>query len=250
MKLKPALGDDDRSGDRKNRLHRWLKSHQIKFKNIDLLNQSFVHTSWANEQFTDRPVESLQNNQRLEFLGDSVLGLAIAGWLYENYPQKSEGDLAKIKSYLASSDYLAPIAQSHGLGDLLLLGKGEENSGGRLKKNILADTLESFFGALFLDQGWKSARELILDWLEVRVGVTDSVVNDYKSLLQERCLKLFHEFPRYDLLATSGPEHRKQFQVSVSVKNKKLAEGQGSNKKQAEQEAAARAWKILNESHE
>ncbi len=245
----PDPGQYGLIGNRVTQLTAWLENRHLRFKSIELLNLCFIHNSWANENELEPSHLTVGNNQRLEFLGDSVLGMAIAGWLYENYPEKAEGELAKIKSYLASAEYLAPIAQSQDLGTLLLLGKGEENSGGRVKKNILADTLEAFFGAYFIDQGWEAAKSLILKWLDVRVGWTESLIKDFKSSLQELCLKLYREFPRYELIATSGPEHRKVFQVGVWLQNKKLAEGVGPSKKQAEQEAAARAWRILRESN-
>lgn len=236
----PFLGLLPSDRDRESQLHTWLAERRIRFKSLELLNLCFIHPSWANENGRESG-----DNQRLEFLGDSVLGLTVAHWLYERFPDRGEGELAKFKSQLVSADSLASVAREHRLGEVLLLGKGEENNGGRDKTNILADGLEAFWGAHYLDQGWEATRTLILEWLRLEDFRPDDWGRDHKSALQELCQRRYHEFPRYELLGTSGPDHRKSFHVAVSVAGNRLAEGLGPSKKRAEQEAARAALERL-----
>jgi ribonuclease-3 len=238
----PAVDFIKISGERIRQLEEWQESQRIRFKKLDLLNLSFIHPSYVNENYA-----ITFNNQRLEFLGDSVLGLSIVSWLYEAQPKASEGELAKLKSHLVSAENLACVARDHQFGKMLLLGKGEENSGGRDKKNILADSLEAFLGAYYLDQGWEESNRLVLEWLSPHNFIQNNFIIDYKSSLQDLCQKLYHEFPRYELVGSQGPEHRKVFTIALYIQSQKVAEGMGNSKKSAEQNAAALAYQIISQ---
>lgn len=217
----------------------WARAQNLFFRTWYLLQTALTHRSWSHERGWG------DNNERLEFLGDSVLGLVVAEWVYQTCPFRPEGELARLKSALVSAENLARVAEQRELGALLLLGKGEENSGGRRKKNILADAVESVMGAYYLDAGWEAARTAILAWLSPQEFLSRDSGKDPKTALQELCHRLYHEIPRYELLETSGPDHRKHFRVQVVVRSRALAEGEGDSKKAAEQEAAERALRVL-----
>jgi ribonuclease-3 len=224
--------------ERKKQLAAFQKTAGFKFKNIELLNLSFVHRSVSNE------TGCRQNNERLEFLGDSILGAVCATLLYQNYADKTEGDLAKIKSVAVSEDVLSSIARVLQLDTMLLLGKGEELSGGRTKKAILADTLEALIGALYLDSGYKAAFTFISQCLapELDRVIEKDYHRDYKSLLQEICQRHYHAYPQYRLVKRSGPDHEHLFWIEVNVNGANYGPGVGRNKKSAEQEAARMAY--------
>ena len=191
------------------------------------------------------------NNERLEFLGDSILGAVCAALLYKNYSDKSEGDLAKIKAVVVSEDILSEIARSLHLDEMLLLGRGEELSGGRAKKAILADAMEAVIGALFLDSGYNAVFNFVSRCLSPQIdSVTGSNYHrDFKSLLQEHCQRFFRCYPEYVLVKRSGPEHERIFWMEVRVNEQVYGPGMGRNKKSAEQEAARIAWEALNEAN-
>jgi len=227
--------------ERKKLLATFQKAAGFKFKNIELLNLSFVHRSVSNE------TGCRVNNERLEFLGDSILGAACATLLYQKYAEKTEGDLAKIKSVAVSEDVLSSIAMVLQLDTMLLLGKGEELSGGRSKKAILADTLEALIGALYLDSGYKTAFAFISRCLAPEIDrVTENDYHrDYKSLLQEVCQRYYRTYPQYRLVKRSGPDHEHMFWIEVSVNGAVYGPGIGRNKKSAEQEAARMAYQAV-----
>ena len=229
--------------ERKKQLAAFQKTAGFRFKSLELLNLSFVHRSVSNES------GCRVNNERLEFLGDSILGAACATLLYTKYAEKAEGELAKIKSVAVSEDVLSSIARVLQLDTMLLLGKGEDLSGGRTKKAILADTLEALIGALYLDSGYKAAFSFISRYLNPEIDrVTERDYHrDYKSLLQELCQRQFHTYPRYHVVKHSGPDHERMYWMEVTVNGAAYGPGAGRNKKSAEQEAARLAWQALEE---
>ena len=198
------------------------------------MNLSFVHRSALNETSYG------QSNERLEFLGDSILGAACATLLYQRFPDKPEGDLAKVKSVTVSEEVLSAVALEIQLDSMLLLGKGEENSGGRKKKAILADAMEALIGALYLDSGYKAAFALISRCFVPEIcRITEKNHHrDYKSLLQEACQQRYREYPRYRLIKYSGPEHERTYWMEVTAGGAAYGPGTGRTKKTAEQEAA------------
>jgi ribonuclease-3 len=219
------------------------KTAGFRFKSLELLNLSFVHRSVSNE------TSCRLNNERLEFLGDSILGAVCATLLYQNYAEKTEGDLAKIKSVAVSEEVLSSVARVLQLDTMLLLGKGEELSGGRTKKAILADTLEALIGALYLDSGYRAAFEFISRCLVPEIDrVTENDYHrDYKSLLQELCQRQYRSYPQYRLVKCSGPDHERMFWIEVNVNGTVYGPGLGHNKKSAEQEAARMAYQAVGE---
>ncbi|MDR2953288.1 MAG: ribonuclease III, partial [Treponema sp.] len=217
------------------------KAAGFKFKKTDLLNLSFTHRSISNETGVRA------NNERLEFLGDAVLGAVCATLLYHKFPEKSEGELAKIKAVVVSEDILAGIARVLKIDDMMLFGKGEELSGGRTKKAILADALEALIGAIFIDSGYKTAFDFVSRCLLPEIGrVTQANFRkDYKSLLQEYCQREYRTYPEYVLVKRSGPDHDRTFWTDVLINGETLGSGIGGSKKSAEQEAARMALEKL-----
>jgi ribonuclease-3 len=206
------------------------------------LNLSFIHRSLANESGLRN------NNERLEFLGDAVLGAATATLLYETLQDRSEGDLAKIKSVVVSEDILSGVARELQIDHCLILGRGEELSGGRNKNAILADALEALIGALYLDSGYKAAFAFVSRRIgpEIKRVLDNRHHRDYKSLLQELSQHLYRSYPIYKVIKRSGPEHERLFWIEVTVNAKSFGPGMGRNKKAAEQEAARIAYEELN----
>ena len=215
------------------------------FKNPELLVQSVCHSSYVNEQVDS----TLEDNERLEFLGDAVLDLAISHILMLRFKDAAEGDLSKFRATVVDEAGLYEVALRLELGEYLLLGKGEEQSRGREKPSILADTTEALIGAIYLDSGFDMAMEIIkglFSSLLGRVG-TEELVHDFKSLLQEYSQQSYKTLPRYRLIKETGPAHDRSFQVALSLKGEVLAEGEGSSKKEAEQNAAREAFFYLKE---
>ena len=205
------------------------------------MNLAFIHRSLSNE------TDSRVSNERLEFLGDSIVGVVCATLLYQKYSEKTEGELAKIKAVVVSEDILSEIARLLRLDEMLLLGKGEELSGGRAKKAILADALEALVGALYLDSGFKTAFAFLSRYLaaEIDRAAEAGYHRDYKSLLQEYSQRLYRCYPEYRLVKRCGPEHERMFWIEVCVNGKVYGPGSGRNKKSAEQEAARFACEEL-----
>lgn len=204
------------------------------------MNLAFCHRSYANERS-----DNIDNNEKLEFLGDSVLGLVISDYLFRTMLDKAEGDLARVKSFVVSEASLAEIARFLKVDNFILIGKGEEYSGGRTKKAILADCMEAVIGALYLDSGFKSVRGFILSFFvdEIDKVLENRHQKDYKTLLQEFAQKQYHSYPRYKLVRRSGPDHDRTFWIEVELDNKSFGPGKGKNKKEAEQEAASIAYR-------
>lgn len=216
----------------------------IKFSDISILNQAFVHPSLANEKEKFHQ----ENNQRLEFLGDAVLELAISEYLYRNYDFLTEGQMTKVRAFTVCESSLANIARQLALNEYLILSKGEENTGGREKASILADTFEALIGAIYIDKGYKIAYDFIIKNLEeiIKKAVNGKCGFDYKTDLQELLQKFGDEKIIYNVISESGPDHDKLFQVEVVWKDKILGKGGGKSKKQAEQMAAKAALDKIN----
>jgi ribonuclease-3 len=215
-----------------------------RFRDRGLLEHAMTHTSRANEDVSGGVVD----NESLEFLGDAVLGFVIADILFREFPSSTEGQKSKIKAALVSTTTLARQAERLQLGEHLLLGRGEEKTGGRRKQALLADGYEALIAAIYLDGGIEQARAFIAREFgplvaEVREG--GLTAQDHKSALQEYLQSRDRALPEYRLAGTIGPDHRKQFRVEVVVNGEALAEGVGPSKKDAEQEAARRALEHL-----
>ena len=199
-----------------------------------------AHRSWCAEH----PGE--QSNERLEFLGDAVLGLVVTAHVFRTYPELPEGQLAQLRASVVNSAALAEAADSLGIGAYLLLGKGENASSGREKPTILADALEALIGAVYLDGGWEAAAQLVMGLLGERIADAASGPgsSDYKTRLQELSAHQFDELPRYDVHG-AGPDHAKSFTATVFLRGRQMGTGVGRSKKQAEQAAAREAWELL-----
>lgn len=212
------------------------KSLGHRFKRADLLELALTHRSWANEQGIP------EHYERLEFLGDAILGMITAEWLYQSHPELPEGELSKRKAQLVSRPSLAHHAEKIGLGPTLRIGVGEDRSGGRTKASLLADSMEAVFGAVYLDGGLEAARDVILPMLE-EVGEEPAqlLAADAKTQLQEVTQALGLDLPDYRVAAASGPDHSKVFTVECWVGGELSGRGEGPSKKMAEQKAAAEA---------
>lgn len=229
--------------ERLEKLEDFCGKLNIKFDDYELLNLAFRHKS-----FNDMTTKAInKNNERLEFLGDSVLEISTAYYLFK-YINKCEGDLARIKSAAVSEETLAKIAKKYNFNEMLLLGQGEEVSGGRQKKAILADTVEAVLGAYFLDQGFENALLLVETMMKEEIDLIqqDKGFMDYKTELQEYCQKILHRVPKYEVVKQSGPDHDKVYWVNVHVIDKVYGPGKGKNKKEAEHAVAKLAMDIIN----
>ena len=211
------------------------------FGNITLLQNALAHSSYANERWHD----SLKSNERLEFLGDSILGMIVAEYLYEKYPNRPEGELSRMRADMVCETSLAKIAEKIGLGKHLLLGNGEEQGGGRNRPSILADAVESVIAASFLDGGMEAAKAFVYKFVLCNVPETKLKNTDYKTMLQERVQKKKNQVLAYEMVDQSGPDHDKQFVVAVSLNGQIVGKGIGSSKKRAEQDAARTAMETL-----
>ncbi|MBN2875217.1 MAG: ribonuclease III [Spirochaetales bacterium] len=212
---------------------------KFRFKDISLLNRALTHRSYVNED-----PSSLGNNERLEFLGDAVLGVVTASRLFTALGDRPEGDLARIKSFVVSEDTLSRIATNLGLDALLLVGRGEERSGGRNKKAILADALEAVLGAAYLDSGHGKAESLVLSLINPEIDnvLADRHRKDYKTLLQEFAQKWYHCYPEYELDHKAGPDHDRTYWIRCNLLGISHGPASGKTKKDAEQAAAAIAY--------
>ncbi len=210
------------------------------FRDHALLDLALTHRSFCAE----RGIEA--SNERLEFLGDSVLGFVVTTFVFAEYPQLPEGELAKLRAVVVSSETLARLANDIDLGAALRLGKGEDASGGRAKSSILADAMEAVIAAVYLDGGLEAARLVILGALEgaIREQAAGPGGGDYKTRLQELAAQLLDQLPRYQI-RHEGPDHSKRFFASVLLRGEVYGTGEGRSKKAAEQVAAREAWERL-----
>lgn len=216
-----------------------------RFDDVHLLRQALTHRSHVHVTGMDR----LESNERLEFLGDAVLGLLVNEFLYEEFEGKEEGDLTKIKSLLVCGATLARVGDRFGLGQHLFLSRSEAGTGGRKRESILADATEALIGAIYLDGGLEKAREFISRSILINVEATleEGSHRNYKSLLQETLQARYKIPPRYRVTYTTGPDHARRFTVKVTLKGSVLGVGSGTSKKQAEQRAAESALSRLSE---
>lgn len=211
----------------------------IKFINKDLLLNALTHKSYAIEK------KMKYFNERLEFLGDSIISSIVAEFLYSRYPQYDEGKLSRMKSYLVSRVSLVHWAKRIRIGKYILLSRNEESSGGKKRASLLANVFEALIGALYLDRGYEVTRSFILQFLSKLRRVVDI---DYKSKLQEIIQQKLKNTPDYRIVQETGPDHNKVFKIEVLVKKRRLGVGSGKSKKEAEQAAAHSALKIINTS--
>jgi len=215
---------------------------EYSFKDSDLLVNAFRHASYVNEQSDS----DLEDNERLEFLGDAVLELAISHLLMERFPGAEEGDLSRMRASVVDEKGLFKVAMGLELGDCLLLGRGEEQSGGREKPSILSDTMEALLGALYLDAGFDRVLEVVEKLFGNQLdGLSIEAVRDFKSLLQEYTQRTFRSLPRYRMVEETGPAHDKRFRVILTLNEEVISEGEGKSKKEAEQRAAEEAYICL-----
>jgi len=216
----------------------------VNFKDKNLLQQAFTHRSYLNEN----PSLGLEQNERLEFLGDAVLEMAITEYLYKKYPQKTEGEMTALRAALVNAVTLSEAAGELNIGDLMLLSKGETKSLGKARQYILANALEALIGAIYLNGGYEET----FDFLEKNLfGKIEEVIEkklwiDAKSLFQEKAQELESVTPAYKVLAESGPDHEKVFTMGVFLGDELIADGYGASKQEAEQDAARKALKAKN----
>ena len=212
----------------------------MEFRDGELLARALAHRSWCAE------TAGTDSNERLEFLGDAVLGLIVTDHIFRTYPLLPEGELAKVRASVVNAGVLAELAAELRLGTALLLGKGEDQSGGREKPSILADAMEAVIGAVYLDRGWDGAWGLVMRLLGERIAEAAAGPGgqDFKTRLQELAARRFDELPRYHV-ADDGPDHAKRFFATVYVAGEPHGAGEGRSKKQAEQAAAREAWQTL-----
>ena len=238
----PVLRTPKVDSTRRKELLKFQKNAGLRFRRHELLDLAFCHRSYVNETS-----DEIDNNERLEFLGDSVLGIVVADYLFRVLPDRPEGDLAKIKSHVVSEDSLAAIALNLGIDRVVNVGKGEELSGGRTKKALLSDSMEAVIGAYYLDAGYEKASRFILRYLKgpIETVLANRHRKDYKTLLQEIVQKRHHSYPKYILDKKTGPDHQRTFWMNVIVQDVLYGPGKGGNKKSAEQEAARLAYEAL-----
>lgn len=224
-----------------SRLKEFENTIGYSFKDINLLNVALTHTSYAHEC-------GCKHNERLEFLGDSVLGLCVSDFIYNNYPKLPEGELTKVRAAVVCEDCLARLAKQLNIGKYIRLGKGEAAGGGAKRASILSDAFEAVVAALYIDSGMENTKGWIIDRLkgEISQAVQGKKRIDFKTSLQELTQKGDTGKVTYKVISETGPDHAKEFITAVYVDSKQLAAGRGTSKKEAEQAAAAEAIKLLN----
>ncbi|MBE6430698.1 MULTISPECIES: ribonuclease III [Campylobacter] len=220
-----------------DKLKQIQKLLKYEFKNINLLKEAITHKS----------IKSSINNERLEFLGDAVLDLIVGEYLYHKFSTQSEGDLSKLRASLVNEDSLAKIAKELKLGEFLYLSPAEENNGGRDKQSLISDALEALMGAIYLESGLDSVKVIFIDLLEKNFPDINlnSLTKDYKTALQEVTQAQIGTAPKYELISSSGPDHKKSFEMAVLLNGKEIARATGNSKKAAEQACALKALEML-----
>lgn len=232
------------SEERRQRLEEFAAVLGIKFNDIGLLNQALTHTSYANDgHLKPRP----EHNERLEFLGDAVLELAISNYLFERYPKLPEGELTKSRAATVCETSLARKARELGFGEYLLLGNGERNSGGADRSSTLEDAFEAVIGAVYLDQGWFKAQKYVLRHMQSELSRLENGhrTKDFKTMLQELVQRDGESHISYVMLRADGPDHDKEFEFAVKINGVVKGTGIGRSKKRAEQQAAKIALEAL-----
>jgi ribonuclease III len=216
------------------------------FTDITLLDNALTHRSFVNENIAT----DCRDNERLEFLGDAVLELTVSDMLMRIFPNHAEGQLSKLRSSVVNEQPLSELARKFGIGDYLLLGKGEEGSGGRMKPSLLANAFESIIAAMFLDGGFERTAAFVGRLFEplIKEGNLSAVYKDYKTAAQEITQVLFREMPRYVVISETGPDHDKRFEISLMIGERVISTGWGKSKKDAEQQAAKMTLEALRKS--
>ena len=216
------------------------KNIDYQFKNIELLKNALTHTSYAYEHNT-------KSNEKLEFLGDSILEFISSDYIYKNYPKLKEGEMTKVRATVVCESSLYKIAKKHNFGDFLYTGKSEKVSKGNQKPAILADSVEAIIAGIYLDGGLESAKKFIIENLkdEIEIATKHVGIKDYKTVLQEKLQENGNIKIEYKIIKETGPDHDKTFEAEVLVEGKKIATGIGKNKKHAEMEAARKALKQI-----
>ena len=240
----------DKSGTKNPKLAEFQKKIKINFIDVNILKTALTHRSFLNEN----KEKSLQHNERLEFLGDAVLEFIITELLFQQYPDKTEGDLTSFRAATVKTPSLAESALSLNLGNYLYLSKGEEATGGRKRQYILANAFEALIGAIYLDQGIKIAHKFLNKYLfpKIKNIIENRLDIDNKSKLQEVVQEELGLTPSYQLISETGPDHNKNFEMGVVIGTVMLTKGTGQNKQEAEQQAAAQAlksWSELRKQH-
>lgn len=211
------------------------------YHNKALMNEALTHSSYANEGH-----KGIKNNERLEFLGDSILSLVVAEHLFTHYKHKPEGELTKIRAALVCEQSLYRFALKIGLGEYIRVGKGEEHTGGRHRPSILSDAFEAVIASIYLDGGLEEARKFVLGFIPEQLDLQKlTALNDYKTALQEIIQKNREEKIEYVLVKEAGPDHNKAFTVEVHLNSNVIGKGKGRSKKQAEQLAAKEALELM-----
>lgn len=213
-----------------------------KFKNIELLKNALTHTSYANEH-------NIKSNEKLEFLGDSILEFLSSKYIYNNYPSLKEGEMTKVRADVVCENSLYKVAIKHNFSDFLYLGKSQLMSGNNVRPAILADSVEAVIAAIYFDAGLDEAEKFIVNNLKdaIKVATQNVGMKDYKTVLQERLQIHGNVNIKYEIVDEKGPDHDKTFVAEVSCDGKKLAVGEGKNKKSAEMDAAHKALKLISE---
>lgn len=219
--------------------------HIPEFKDKKLYERVFTHRSFLNESS-----DALESNERLEFLGDSILSFIVSSYIFEHYPHLKEGELTSLRSVLTNTQTLYKFAASLDLGKQLQVSRGEESTGGRTNKTILANTFEALLGGIFIDLGLEAATKFVTDVIIAHMDevVSDQGLKDAKSMLQERTQEVNKMSPLYKIVNEEGPDHAKIYTAGVFLNNKLLAEGSGHSKQEAEKNAATNALKVVNSS--
>lgn len=220
------------------------KKFGLNFKNKDLLVQAFVHKSYLNEN----PDFNLNHNERLEFLGDAVIELIVTEYLFTNYPKKPEGELTNWRAALVNAKMMMKVAEELGFNDFLLLSRGETKELGKARQYILANTFEAVIGSVYLDCGYETAEKFIKKYLISNLPdiIKKGLYKDAKSQFQEEAQEKAGITPAYEVIKEWGPDHKKKFVVGVYLKKTLIAQGEGSSKQEAEEEAAKEALKAKN----
>lgn len=230
-----------------NELDKLQSTIQYQFNDVKMLKQALTHSSYANES----KKKNIPYNERLEFLGDSVLGLVVSDYIFKKYMDLPEGELTKVRANVVCEPTLSSKAKEINLGKYLLLGKGEEITGGRERVSILADAYEALIGALYIDGGLDTAKEFILNsfYSTIEQAVKGKLFRDYKTHLQELLQSKYTDKISYQVVKEEGPDHDKTFTVEVSLCNQVLGRGKGKSKKEAEQNAAEEALEKVRFEH-
>ncbi len=229
--------------ERRITLEKLQEQLEYQFNDISLLNTALTHTSFVKGEG-----KSVEHNERLEFLGDAVLELAVSDFLFKNYPALNEGRMTKARALTVCEASLFEVAQNYGIGDILLLSKGESNSGGRKKPSILSDAFEAVIGAIYLDGGFEKANAFVMKFAPefVKAAVNGSLNKDYKTTLQELVQSEHMGALEYVLVGETGPDHKKEFEMLVTIGKEPYASGKGYSKQEAGQNAAKAVLELLN----